>query len=47
VVGLQGRFEEASAIASKDLPPQQVEANMAYLKTMLSQPNTWQQLQEG
>lgn len=47
VVGLQGRFEEASSIASKDLPPDQVEANMAYLKTMLSQPNTWQQLQNG
>lgn len=47
VVGLQGRFEEASSIASKDLPPDQVEANMNYLKSMLSQPNTWQQLQDG
>lgn len=47
VVGLQGRFEEASAIASKDLPTEQVEENMAYLKKMLSQPNTWQQLSEG
>ena len=47
VVGLQGRFEEASKIASEDLPPDQVEANMAYLKKMLSQPNTWQQLSDG
>jgi len=46
VVGLQGRFEEASKIASADLPPDQVEANMAYLKKMLSQPNTWQQLSD-
>lgn len=46
VVGLQGRFEEASQIASAELPPDQVEANMAYLKKMLSQPNTWQQLAE-
>ncbi len=44
VVGLQGRFEEARKIASEDLPPDQVEANMAYLQKMLSQPNTWQQL---
>jgi len=44
VVGLQGRFEEARKIASEDLPPSQVDANMAYLQKMLSQPNTWQQL---
>lgn len=44
-VGLQGRFEEAREIASRDLPPQEVEANLAYLKNMLAQPNTWQQLQ--
>lgn len=47
VVGLQGRFDEASQIASKDLPPDQVQANMAYLQKMLSQPNTWQQISEN
>ena len=46
VVGLQGRFDEARKVASEDLPPAEVEANMAYLKKMLSQPNTWQQLSE-
>jgi Flp pilus assembly protein TadD len=45
-VGLQGRFDEAREIASKDLPPDQVEANLAYLQQMLAQPNTWQQLSE-
>lgn len=44
VVGLQGRFDEARQIASADLPPDQVEANMAYLQKMLAQPNTWQEL---
>jgi Flp pilus assembly protein TadD len=44
VVGLQGRFEESKQIASQDLPPQQVEENLAYLQHMLSQPNTWQKL---
>ncbi len=46
VVGLQGRFDEARKIASEDLPPNEVEANLAYLQQMLSQPNTWKQLQE-
>ena len=44
VVGLQGRFEESKQIASQDLPADQVEANLAYLQHMLSQPNTWQKL---
>ena len=43
-VGLQGRFDEARTIASRDLPPEQVEANMAFLKKMMSQNNTWQKL---
>ena len=47
VVGLQGRFDEASKLASEDLPQDQVEANMAYLQKMLSQPNTWQQISDG
>lgn len=46
VVGLQGRFDEARSIASKDLPPDEVDANLAYLQQMLSQPNTWAQLQQ-
>ena len=45
VVGLQGRLDEAKQIASADLPPDQVEANMQYLQQMLSKPNTWAQLQ--
>ncbi len=47
VVGLQGRFDEASTLASQDLPEEQVKANMAYLQKMLSQPNTWQQLSDN
>ncbi len=46
VVGLQGHFDEARKIASEDLPPDQVEANLAYLQQMLAQPNTWAQLQD-
>lgn len=44
VVGLAGRFDEAKEIASRDLPPDKVEANAAYLKRMLSESNPWAQL---
>ena len=44
-LGLQGRFKEARYIASQDLPPAEVEANMAYLKQMLgSGTDTWSKL---
>jgi Flp pilus assembly protein TadD len=46
VVGLQGRFDEARKIASEDLPPAQVEANLAYLQDMLAQQNTWAKIAE-
>jgi Flp pilus assembly protein TadD len=46
VVGLQGRFDEARKIASEDLPPDQVEANLEFLQKMLAQPNTWAQLSD-
>ncbi len=36
VVGLQGRFTEAEKIARADLPADQAEANVAYLRQMLA-----------
>jgi len=47
VVGLQGRFEEARQIASRDLPQEQVDANMAFLQKMLAKDNTWSKLKKG
>ena len=44
VVGLQGRFEEAEKIARADLPPDEAAANVAYLKQMLAQPDSWKKL---
>ncbi|MGH6727825.1 MAG: tetratricopeptide repeat protein [Pseudolabrys sp.] len=41
VVGLQGRFAEAEAIASADLPPAEAAANVGYLRQMLAQRNDW------
>ena len=47
VLGLQGRFPEAEQIARSELDPAQAEANVAYLKAMLAQANTWQQIKAG
>ena len=46
-LGLQGRFREARYIASQDLSPAEVEANMAYLKRMLGGSDVWKKLQKG
>ena len=46
VVGLQGRFQEAEEIASRELSPDQAQANVAYLRSMLAQQNSWSQLRE-
>jgi Flp pilus assembly protein TadD len=41
VVGLEGRFAEAERIASADLPANEAEANVAYLRQMLAQQGAW------
>lgn len=46
VVGLQGRFGEAEKIAAGELSPQQAEANIAYLRKILSEQNAWNQLKD-
>ena len=46
VVGLQGRFDEARRLATEALPRDQADANVAYLKAMLVQPNTWKQIEK-
>jgi Flp pilus assembly protein TadD len=37
VVGLQGRFGEAETIARAELPPEEAQANVAYLRQMIAQ----------
>lgn len=44
VVGLQGRFAEAEEIARRELSQQQADANIKYLRSMLSQQNSWAKL---
>jgi Flp pilus assembly protein TadD len=46
VVGLQGRFDEAEQIAAQALSPQEAQSNIAYLRQMLSQQNSWAELDD-
>lgn len=43
-IALQGRFAEAEKVASQDLSPDEAAGNMAFLREMLSQRNTWADL---
>ncbi|MFB2552599.1 tetratricopeptide repeat protein [Ensifer soli] len=43
-VGLQGRFQEAEQIARQELSAEQAEANVRYLRGVLSQQGSWQKL---
>lgn len=47
VVGLQGRFQDAEAIARGDLSPDEAAANVAYLRQMLAQQNDWKKNQRN
>jgi Flp pilus assembly protein TadD len=45
IVGLQGRFEESRTLFAAELGPDQVEANMAYVRTLLTQQNRWEMIE--
>lgn len=49
VLGLQGRLDEAEALARKDLPPSMVANNMAYLRAAATPGNerSWQSMREA
>jgi Flp pilus assembly protein TadD len=47
VIGLQGRFDESEAMFARDLPPDQVEANMNYIRAMLTQQNRWDRVKDA
>jgi Flp pilus assembly protein TadD len=46
-LGLQGKFAEAEQIAVADLPKAEADANMAYLKSMMAQANSWQAIKKA
>lgn len=47
VIGLQGRFDEARAMFALELAPDQVEANLAYIRAMLTQQDRWDLIEQG
>lgn len=47
IVGLQGRFDECRAMYAAELPPDQVESNMAYVRALLTQQNRWDAIKKG
>lgn len=46
VLGLQGKFDEAQRVVSAELPTQQVEDNMEYLRAMLASQDSWQRVKK-
>ena len=46
VIGLQGRFPEAEQVARGELPSAEAEANVAFLRKMLSEQNAWNELKD-
>jgi Flp pilus assembly protein TadD len=47
VLALQGKFKESEQMASRDLSPSDAEANVAYIRQMLSQQNSWRQIKSA
>jgi len=45
VLGLQGKFAEAEAIARRDLSPADAAADIASIRQMISQSDTWREIQ--
>lgn len=46
VLALQGRFEESERIAAENMTPQQAAENVAYVKSMLRQTDTWSKIRD-
>ena len=47
VLALQGKFSEAEEVARRDLPPGEASANVASIRAMIAQSNTWRDIQKS
>jgi Flp pilus assembly protein TadD len=45
VLGLEGKFAEAEAVSRRDLSPADAAANIASIRQMISQSDTWREIQ--
>lgn len=46
VLALQGKFPEAEQVSRHDLPDEQAKANVASIRAMIAQSNTWRDIQK-
>ena len=46
VLALQGKFGEAEALSGQDLPAEEARANVAAIRAMIAQSNTWRDIQK-
>ncbi len=44
VLALEGKFQESEEVARRDLSPDDAAANVAYVRSMVTQANSWQQI---
>lgn len=47
VLALQGKFDEAEELSRRDLPPADAAQNVAAIREMISQSDTWREIQAG
>jgi len=47
VLGLQGRFGEAEEVLRRDLPSAEAAANVAAMRGLVSQPNSWKTIKRA
>ncbi|MCA0422610.1 MAG: tetratricopeptide repeat protein [Proteobacteria bacterium] len=47
VLALSGKFNESETVARKDLAPREAEANVQGIRKMISQTNTWAEIQKA
>ena len=47
VLGLQGKFAEAEDLLRRDLSPEDASANIASIREMIAQSDTWRDIQAG
>jgi Flp pilus assembly protein TadD len=47
VLALQGKFEEAERVQAPDVSPEQARANVASIRRMIEQSNSWRDIQKA
>ncbi len=47
VLALEGKFQQSEQVAARDLPPAQAAANVAAIRQMIAQSDTWKNIQQA